>query len=99
MEQFKNLMSEEKLSSDLKHRISMSHDEQIIYLDIDYLDGRYTTQKSFRNNAFELQKLEVTQISLNTDQKVRNYFNLGELKNEKRTGRVSASDPKKERNS
>jgi hypothetical protein len=77
----------------------MSHDQNMIYLDIDFLDGKYTTQKSFRNNAFELQKLEVTQISLNTDQKVRKYFNLGESENEKRTGRISGNDSKKESSS
>ena len=62
--------------------MSISADGTIVYLKIvlSVSDKPFSTEKSFRNNIFGLEDMDLTIKSLNDESKVRKYFGIGEEK-------------------
>ena len=86
MDQIKRTIIEDnELTEKLIHKISVSSDERVMYLKVDYDNGNFTIEKTFRNNFFGLEDMEITIKSLDTEQKVRKYLGIleGELENDK----------------
>ena len=73
-----NILSEKDLSDNIHHKISISHDRVTIYLDVNYMDNKFSIQKSYMNNYFGLAKLDADISSFDSEEKIRAYFNLGE---------------------
>jgi hypothetical protein len=73
------MIEEKEITKNLKHKVSISGDESLIYLNVDYMDGKFTVERSYRNNTFALEEMAYDRDKLNTEYKVRKYLNLGEI--------------------
>ena len=75
-----------QITNSLTHTVSVSADESMVYLKVDLTakdkKGPFSTEKSFRNNIFGLEEIDITIKSLDNELKVRRYFGIGEDKNE-----------------
>lgn len=71
-------MEEKQINDNLKVKTSMSQDEAVIYLNVDYMQGKFTIEKTFKNNYFGIEELELTMEQLGSESKVRKYLRLGE---------------------
>jgi len=72
----KKLIKEENVTDNLTITTSMTYDEQRIFLQVDFMKGKYTLEKSFRNNYLGLEDYDIEYSNLNTEEKVKNYFGL-----------------------
>jgi len=79
MEGFRTVIEKKELSDDLFFQISISPDESIVYVNFDYMDGKFTIEKVFKNNTFDLEEMSKQIGRLDTVVKIRRYLNLGEL--------------------
>ncbi len=81
---YRTLISKEEISDNLIHTIFVSLDESIVYLkvnlSIDDKLGPFQTEKSFKNNIFGLEDMQITISSLDTEEKVKKYFGIGDAK-------------------
>ena len=64
------------VSANLNLFISVSLDNSVIFLDIDYMKGKYTIQKNFTNNYLGLEQLEETKKQFSSEEFIVNYLNL-----------------------
>ena len=75
-------ISKNEITDNLTHVVSVYADESMIYLKVDLAiegkKGPFNTEKSFRNNIFGLEDMQLTISALNTDQKVKKYFGIEE---------------------
>ena len=78
----RTIVSENEITDNLTHVISVSLDESVVYLKVDLRvndkQGPFNTEKSFRNNVFGIEDMQLTINALNTEQKVKKYFGIGE---------------------
>jgi hypothetical protein len=72
----KTEINRENLTKNLKIITSISQDEQRIFLQVDYMDGKFTVEKSFSNNYIGLEEFQNEYSNFNTDEKVQQYFGL-----------------------
>lgn len=70
------IIEEEDITDNLKLTISVTFDETKVFMDINYMDGKFTIQKSFTNNYIGLEELETIRKQFNNEEAVRSYFNL-----------------------
>lgn len=78
MYDYRTVIEQMELSENLKHKVSISADETLLYLNVDYMDGKFTIERSYKNNTFSLEELAYDREKLDSDDKVRKYLNLGE---------------------
>lgn len=71
-------MDEIEINENLKIKTSMSQDESVIYFNVDYMQGQFTIEKTFKNNYFGVEELEITMKELDSEKKVRKYLRLGD---------------------
>ena len=80
----RTIISKEELTDNLTHTVSISADESMVYLKINLeVEGKkepFNTEKSFRNNVFGLEDMQITISSLDNEHKVKKYFGIGEIK-------------------
>lgn len=67
------------MSEKLLHRVSISIDEEKIFLSVEY-DGIFYIDKMFRNNAIGLMNMQKVRESLSSDDKVLDYLGIGGTK-------------------
>lgn len=67
------------IDKDLKGSISISNDEAIVFLDINYMNGKFLIQKSFKNNNLGLLDLECNINRFDSVNSVRKHLGLKEL--------------------
>jgi len=72
----KQVIEELELADNLKMEVSVTFDETKVFLDVIYLDGKFTVQKNFTNNYIGLAELEEAKKQFNTEEKVKAYFGL-----------------------
>ena len=72
------LIESRDITDKLKHKVSLSGNESMVYLQVDYLNGKFTIEKSYKNNRFDLEEMTKQANSLNTEEKVRKYLKLEE---------------------
>ena len=75
---YKTTLEEVRISDNLIHTISISSDESVLYLDVDYMEGKFRIEKVYKNNTFSLEEMDMKRSMLNSEDKVRKYLNLGE---------------------
>ena len=63
-------------TDNLKLTTSVTLDEEQIYLDVDFMDGKFTIQRSFTNNYIGLEELGNAIEEFKTEEAVKNYFGL-----------------------
>ena len=71
-------MDEIEINENLIITTSMSQDESIVYFNIDYMQGKFTIEKTFKNNYFGIEELEMVMSELDSEEKVRKYLRLGD---------------------
>ena len=72
----RQVIEELELADNLKMNVSVTYDESKIFLDVLYMDGKFTVQRNFTNNYIGLEELELAKQEFNTEEKVRKYFGL-----------------------
>jgi hypothetical protein len=77
MKGYKRIIEKDEISDMLNHMISISTDQERIFLNVEY-DGRFTIEKMFKNNSLGLMDLHLTREKLDSEEKVLKYFNIGE---------------------
>jgi len=65
-----------EITDNLKLTTSVTLDETQVYLDVNYMDGKFTIQRNFTNNYIGLEKLGDAIKEFNTEEAVKNYFGL-----------------------
>tara|TARA_R100000951_G_scaffold4880_1_gene5561 strand:- start:701 stop:940 length:240 start_codon:yes stop_codon:yes gene_type:complete len=65
-----------KVTDNLLLTTSVNFDESQVYLDVDYMDGKFTVQRTFTNNYIGLEELETAMKEFNTEDAVKSYFGL-----------------------
>lgn len=72
------ILEEFEITNNLKMSISVTLDEERVYLDVDYMDGKYKIQKIFKNNYIGLEKLSVARNQFNTEESILEYLGIKE---------------------
>jgi len=70
------VIEKHQLTVDLKMFVSVTLDEQQLYLDVDYMNGKYKIQKSFSNNYIGLELLSESKLKFETEESVREYLGI-----------------------
>lgn len=65
-----------EITDNLLLSVSVTFDETEVYLNVNYLDGKYTIQRSFTNNYVGLDQLEAAKKEFNSEEAVQAYFRL-----------------------
>ena len=84
MTDYRITIEKNKLSDNVLHKISISSDEESVFLVIDYMDGKFVIQKTFRNNPMGVSEMEAVMRSLDDEEKIKKYLkiDIGEEKDE-----------------
>lgn len=72
----KKVIEEESITDNLKLTTAMTFDEERIFLIVDYLNGKFTIEKNFKNNYFELEDFNKAKKQFSTEENVKKYFGL-----------------------
>jgi len=80
---FKKIIENRQISDKLSHKISITNDEERIFLRVEYNNGSSVVEKQFQNNSLGLEEMELTAKKLDTEEKVCNYLGIGETVNGK----------------
>lgn len=77
----KVVLTSQQITKDLLHKISISKDMEDIFLNVDFMNGKYTIEKKFKNNFGGLYMLDRECENLGSEDKVFRYLRIG-AKNE-----------------
>jgi hypothetical protein len=72
------ILKEKQVTENLHHKISLTKDQEQVFLNVDFMHGKYKIEKSFKNNFGGLSMLEIVCGKLSSDEKVIDYLNIGE---------------------
>jgi len=72
----KQVIEKYELADKLEVKISVTYDETKVYLDIDYMEGKFTIQRNFTNNYIGLEELESAKTEFSSEEAVKKYFGL-----------------------
>lgn len=70
----KQTIEEVEITDNLKVSTSVTFDETTIFLDVEYMQGKFTIQRSFTNNYIGLEQLEEAKKQFSTEEAVKSYF-------------------------
>ena len=70
------IIESKDISDNLKIVTSVTFDEKRVYLDIDYMEGKFTIQRNFNNNYIGLEKLSEFKEQFSNEEYVRTYFGI-----------------------
>ena len=76
MDGFRTVIEKREISDNLTMKLSLSSNEDMVYLNIDYRKGKFTIEKVFKNNTFDLEEMDKEISGLDSEEKVRLYLNL-----------------------
>lgn len=76
IEQNRQVIEEYEPADNVKIQISVTYDETRVYLDVLYLEGKFTIQRNYPNNYIGLQNLEEDKQEFETEEQVKKYFGL-----------------------
>ena len=79
MKGYKIKLEEDQITTNLKHIMYITVDEERIFLIINYMDNRFTIEKNFPNNYFGTRELAKAKEKFNTEDKIKQYLNIGDL--------------------
>lgn len=70
------IIEENEITENLKVTVSIAFDETKLYLDVNYLQGKFTVQRHFVNNYLGVDELTQTKEAFNSEEAVKAYFGL-----------------------
>jgi len=73
---YMRVLEEQKVTDNLKILVSLSLDETKVFLDVDFMKGVYTTQRTFTNSFYGWEDLEKTKLEFLDEELVKTYFGL-----------------------
>lgn len=73
---YRQKIEEKEITDNLTVSVSVSYDEFNIYLNVDYLNGKFTIEKSFTNNYIGLEELEKAKQQFSSEESVKQYFRI-----------------------
>jgi len=71
-----SIIDEMIISENLKLTVSQSIKKDYLFLDIDYMKGKFTINKIFLNNYQGKEELDQTIKEFNTEQKIKDYLKI-----------------------
>lgn len=72
----RTVLETKQLTDDLLQVIEISHNEESIFLRVNYKQDRFVIEKTFKNSHLGVAKLEEFSKQLNSEDKVEDYLNL-----------------------
>lgn len=72
----KQVLEKLEVTDSLTLTTSVTFDESQVYLDVSFMEGKFTVQRTFSNNYIGLEDLEKTIEEFNTEDAVKSYFGL-----------------------
>ena len=72
-------LKDRQVTENLLHKISISRDQEDVYLNVDLMKGKFTIEKTFKNNFGGLHMLELTCEKFDSEDKVFRYLRIGEM--------------------
>ena len=72
-----------QITKDLLHQISISENQEKIFLTVKFLSDRFVIEKSFGNNFIGLNEMSEVCEKLDSEAKVFRYLRIGEEENDK----------------
>lgn len=75
----RTLIEEKQITDKLKHIIMISNDEEIMFLTVDYMNGRFIIEKSFQNHYMGLERMKDATDKLDTEEKIVEYLGLEDI--------------------
>ena len=70
------IIEEDKVTENLTVTVSITFDESKLYLDVNYLQGKFTVQKHFINNYIGVDRLTKAKEEFNSEKAAKAYFGL-----------------------
>ena len=72
----KEVIEKLEITDNLTLSTSVTFDELQVYLEVDYMNGKFTVQKTFNNNYLGLEQLENTKKEFSSEDAAKAYFGL-----------------------
>lgn len=85
------LLQNKQITKELLHKISISKDEENIFLNVDLM-GRFSIEKKFKNNFGGMHLLEIECEKFNSEDKVFKYLGMGEINEQSKPERTGKRD-------
>lgn len=76
MTDYNELIEVIEITDDLKALVSINFDKTQVFLDVSYMEGKFTIQRVFANNYLGLEELEKAKKQFNSVANVKEYLNL-----------------------
>ena len=73
------IIDESKITDNLTLKFMMSNNEETIHLRVDYMNGRFIVEKSFKNNYLGLERMKEQILKLDTEEKIIKYLRLEDI--------------------
>jgi len=82
MKGYRQTIEQLDLTEKLTHKVSVSRDEEDIFLTVKYQDGKrnFLVEKTFRNNYIGLERLTEARNKFCTEESVLDYLGIGKEK-------------------
>lgn len=71
-------LEDRQVTDNLLHKISISRDQEDLYLNVDFMHGKFTIEKTFKNNFGGLYMLQQATEKFDSEDKVFRYLRIGE---------------------
>lgn len=72
-------LEQKQIAQNLQHKISISKDQEKVFLNVDLMHGKFTIEKQFNNNFGGMHLLENACVNLDSEEKVLKYLNIGDV--------------------
>lgn len=72
------VLEQKQISQNLLHKISISQDEEQIFLNVDLMHGKFTIEQQFRNNFGGMHLLENACSNFDSEDKILKYLKIGD---------------------
>lgn len=72
------ILQQNQITTNLLHKISISQDQENIFLNVDLMHGKFTIEKQFRNNFGGMHLLDSACSKFDSADKILNYLKIGD---------------------
>jgi hypothetical protein len=73
----RTVLEKRQITTDLLHQISISMNEEQVFLTVDFMDGKFMIEKVFKNSFIGLIQMNEECEKLNDEAKVFRYLRIG----------------------
>ena len=72
----RTVIEKSELTENLIHKVAVSSNEERVYLIVEYMEGHFVIEKTFKNNFTGLEMMRTVSERFDTEEKIREYLNL-----------------------